>query len=299
MTITPESYRSTSEEGKFRCEWLTDKEYDICGKTFDDAETLHMHFRSDHRASAKENQKTHVCYWLGCWAKGKEGVEHEKSGTSSKLDRHVLSHTNFHEHVCSTCGKTTATADQLKKHIRTHTGEQPHACWWKGPNVTKGDAYIEDVHGVNGEQCTKAFKTGSELQTHLDVHKAAQKYECEYCNKRFTDASNLSKHKKTHQEPMFECEACGQRFRRMDHWKRHQDDHNHMPSLYRPRGIYDSEEQKKECEAELDKWKKEVHRRWKVQAEEEKMLPRSEWHSRKRSGVEGSREGTFFGEKEW
>lgn len=290
----------TSEENIFECRWLIDKEDLVCGKIFGDAKELHQHFRACHRTHGKEDKNDHRCYWEGCWVKDRIGRQRESSGTSSKLDRHVLSHTEWHEHVCEYCSKTTATADQLKKHVRTHTGEQPHICTWRGPNVKKGEEFCKEIDGMFGAQCTKAFKTGSELETHLDVHRGAQKHVCEYCHKRFTDASNLSKHKKTHQVAQYHCTVeCGLSFRRMDHWRRHQDEYDHMPELYRPKNVYQTVEEKEKCGTEMEKWKKAVHGHWKLQGKGDKLLPKSEWHSNKGKAVEEFGEDAYFADGEW
>ena len=47
---------------------------------------------------------------------------------SSKLSRHLLTHTGVRDYQCPHCSYAAADNYKLKRHMRSHTGEKPYQC---------------------------------------------------------------------------------------------------------------------------------------------------------------------------
>ena len=69
----------------------------------------------------------------------------------SKLDRHLLVHTQIKKHVCKFCNAAFTLLYNLEVHMRIHTGSKPYKCHYEG--------------------CGKSFTQSNNLTVHLKLHR--------------------------------------------------------------------------------------------------------------------------------
>ncbi|XP_069669569.1 zinc finger protein OZF-like isoform X2 [Periplaneta americana] len=119
---------------------------------------------------------------------------------SSRLKRHLVTHTNEKPFQCDICGTYFSHKKGLKRHLFSHTGEKPFKC---------------DV-------CNKRFSLSSHLVTHGFQHTDEKPYKCDFCGKSFVQSWNLVTHYRQHTgEKPFKCDVCEASFSHKASLKRH------------------------------------------------------------------------------
>lgn len=111
---------------------------------------------------------------------------------------------------------------------KIHTGGKP--C---GYNKCRKDFWQEEFlinhQGIRAEkpykckECGKAFKYGSRLIQHENIHSGKKPYECKECGKAFNSGSNFIQHQRVHTgEKPYVCRDCAKAFSRSSQLIEHQ-----------------------------------------------------------------------------
>ncbi|XP_060517303.1 zinc finger protein ZFP2-like [Cylas formicarius] len=140
-------------------------------------------------------------------------------GTSTKLSRHVKTHSGDKPYKCTSCPKQFTHSGNFKIHMRMHTGERPFKC----PVCDRGCRQAQDLEKHmrthTGERphkcpiCPKAFSTSSNLIAHIRTHTGERPYVCCVCQKAFCQSNELTKHMRTHTgEKSHICDVCHRGF---------------------------------------------------------------------------------------
>ncbi|KAF1817256.1 hypothetical protein P152DRAFT_453841 [Eremomyces bilateralis CBS 781.70] len=145
----------------YQCNWVTDPTdpTTCCPLTFPTASALQHHFERAHTALLSG---TYHCQRLHCDRFC--GRDFRQRG---KLNRHLLVHSGFCEHVCDLCGKAHGTKEQLKNHYTTHTKEKPYVCGW----------------------CGQRSATATQQKNHERTHTKEKPFVCRVCGHRSGDVS--------------------------------------------------------------------------------------------------------------
>lgn len=155
----------------------------VCGKTYDDKETLGKHL------------ETHTGF--ECKVCGKSYT------TKSNLQTHMRKHNGDKPYNCSYCDKCFTSLCVLKVHLRTHTGEKPFVC------PTCGVSFAKNIHlkrhlsihtGIKPHECkicNKRFSRSDHLKRHVQsIHTQDRPHICSLCGKDFVRKYELNKHMK-------------------------------------------------------------------------------------------------------
>jgi len=123
----------------------------------------------------------------------------------SKLERHVLTHSDDRSFVCIYCNKSFKRKDHLKRHKLSHQidGKKFHCPILDCASAGFVDNYhlrrhIEQVHNspIKCNECSIRFEKKWLLAKHKWLfHKVPAPYECHECGKPFFVASRYQKHK--------------------------------------------------------------------------------------------------------
>ncbi|XP_059137828.1 zinc finger protein 582 [Peromyscus eremicus] len=108
------------------------------------------------------------------------------------------------------------------------TNEKPYKCRECGKAFKYGSRLIqhENIHSgkkpYECKECGKAFNSGSNFIQHQRVHSGEKPYECKDCAKAFSRSSQLIEHQRIHTgEKPYQCKDCGKAFNRISHLKVH------------------------------------------------------------------------------
>ncbi|XP_058447989.1 testis-specific zinc finger protein topi [Malaya genurostris] len=194
----------STESFKIGCE--------LCGVTFDNAESIFTHHVDLH---APKKSST-----LGTRRQPKPNASVPSSPNSATRP-----------YLCELCGKTYTQSSHLWQHLRFHNGVRPFTCPETGCNrsfTIRPDLkdHIRKCH--TGERpyhcslCDKRFLTGSVYYQHRLIHRGERRYGCEECGKRFYRADALKNHQRIHSgEKPFNCPHCEKHFRQRGDREKH------------------------------------------------------------------------------
>eukprot|EP00826_Nyctotherus_ovalis_P006615 TRINITY_DN11585_c0_g1_i2.p1 TRINITY_DN11585_c0_g1~~TRINITY_DN11585_c0_g1_i2.p1 ORF type:complete len:194 (-),score=24.95 TRINITY_DN11585_c0_g1_i2:64-645(-) len=122
----------------------------------------------------------------------------------SKLERHVLAHSDDRSFVCKTCSKSFKRKDHLKRHELSHAidGKKFHCPHIDCSSVGFVDNYhlrrhVEQVHNspIKCDMCSIRFEKKWLLAKHKHFfHKESAPYQCDRCQRPFFTASRYQGH---------------------------------------------------------------------------------------------------------
>ncbi len=157
----------------------------ICNDLFTSKGNLYSHIKSHDPGSTymceicgrtyrkKNSYKRHIVRnHMGQTAKAQCLVCERVLSSKEHLRRHMLTHTDERNWVCSTCGKRFLSKTYLTEHNRIHLGIRPYKC----------------------EICDKCFTQRGSLTIHKRSHTGERPYRCDYCCKGFVMGTLLRYH---------------------------------------------------------------------------------------------------------
>lgn len=86
-----------------------------------------------------------------------------------------------------------------------------------------------EIRSFTCEICSKSFKTSSNFNVHVKIHKNQRDHQCNMCSQSFFTSSHLKAHIKVHlNEPSFKCDVpeCGKTFIHSSSFKKHKAYHS-------------------------------------------------------------------------
>ncbi|CAK1540410.1 unnamed protein product [Leptosia nina] len=131
-----------------------------CGSVFKDQTALERHL-----LKCKQRSPTDICPVCG-----------KAILRSSRLRKHMESHSNVMAYKCDRCPAAYKSRMALRVHIDKHDGIRRFKC----------------------EYCPMAFRSDTVLIKHRRVHTGIKPYVCKICQKGFTGNHNLKVHMKVH-----------------------------------------------------------------------------------------------------
>ncbi|KPJ04846.1 Zinc finger protein 510 [Papilio xuthus] len=152
LNICGQKTRASPAEAKFTC--------DYCNKKYTQKVSLRVHIQHEHGT-----YKSHDCKWCK-----------KKFWALSRLNAHIVKHTQEKKFHCNICGGSFVTKESLLYHTRIHTGEKPYKC----------------------DLCDKRFISSSRRAEHVKNHHLNATLECDICHRKFKTQLWLDKHKSTH-----------------------------------------------------------------------------------------------------
>ncbi|KAK5646382.1 hypothetical protein RI129_004846 [Pyrocoelia pectoralis] len=169
--------------------------------------------------------------------------------TSTKLSRHMKTHSTDMPYKCKVCNKAFSHSGNFKIHLRMHTDERPFRC----TVCDKGCRQAQDLEkhmrthtGFNGSStlivhrrshtgerpyvcqiCNKGFAQSSCLVVHMKRHNGEKNFVCLSCNKSFVTNADLKEHSLIHSgDKPFGCNMCDKRYSRANDLNRHTKTHS-------------------------------------------------------------------------
>ncbi|XP_031637203.1 zinc finger protein OZF-like [Contarinia nasturtii] len=148
----------------------------------------------------------------------------------SKLDRHLLKHSDKKPFGCDYCAKRFTTKRALQWHKKAHVKKLLFRC--DGCLEGFDDKDDKNEHQTNCKtlryECHICKQSYGSLKTnfiaHMRVHSGNKPFECKECLKQFTSKQNLNEHMKLHAvSPLFRCSKCRRGFLQQDERKLHEE----------------------------------------------------------------------------
>lgn len=153
--VCQQKSKKSSKDGEYQC--------DHCKKMYCTKAYLAKHLKYEHGTA--EGFRCSFC--------------NKQFYSQSKLDTHIVKHTQEKKFACEICGGRFGTQMALVYHTRLHTGEKPYSC----------------------EFCNAAFISASRRLEHMRRHHMEPNLECDICHSKFKATSSLLKHRKRHFNP--------------------------------------------------------------------------------------------------
>nr|XP_015834158.1 PREDICTED: zinc finger protein 234 isoform X41 [Tribolium castaneum] len=194
---------------------VSEKNCNICDKTFGSTDALKRHLQTSHAVPAR----VFTCLSCGKQFHKKQLLKYHEArhiknfkvkcdqcgrGFYTMLDykEHYARHKGL-SHVCIHCGKNYLDKNGFRRHIRTHD-----------PN------YVKPEYKCN--LCEKVYTTRGGLNVHKKLHQNVT-YMCDICGKSVTSRTSLKQHMMLHTgEKPFVCEFCGKNFNKRMLLKTHE-----------------------------------------------------------------------------
>nr|CAB3267921.1 zinc finger protein Xfin [Phallusia mammillata] len=151
--------------------------------------------------------------------------------------------------TCSICNSTFPDSSKLTRHIRSHTGERPFTCGECGQNFVRKHHLVVHmkVHGsMTGDfhscsECGEAYTTEQLVQKHYtEAHQSeqgdpgvGQEYKCNLCGSMFSNLGELTEHNCGGQTTSSQimCSFCGEIFESEVKTKTHELTCNSNPTV--------------------------------------------------------------------
>lgn len=153
--VCQQKSKKSSKDGEYQC--------DHCKKTYCTKAYLAKHLKYEHGTA--EGFRCSFCS--------------KQFYSKSKLDTHIVKHTQEKKFACEICNGRFGTQMALVYHTRLHTGEKPYSC----------------------EYCNAAFISASRRLEHTRRHHMEPNLECDICHSKFKATGSLLKHRKRHFNP--------------------------------------------------------------------------------------------------
>lgn len=153
--VCQQKTKKSSKDGEYQC--------DHCKKTYCTKAYLSKHLKYEHGSA--EGFRCSFC--------------NKQFYSKSKLDTHIVKHTQEKKFSCEICSGRFGTQMALVYHTRLHTGEKPYSC----------------------EFCNAAFISASRRLEHMRRHHMEPNLECDICHSKFKATGSLLKHRKRHFNP--------------------------------------------------------------------------------------------------
>lgn len=153
--VCEQKSKKSSKDGEYQC--------DHCKKTYCTKAYLAKHLKYEHGTA--EGFRCSFC--------------NKQFYSKSKLDTHIVKHTQEKKFACEICNGRFGTQMALVYHTRLHTGEKPYSC----------------------EFCSAAFISASRRLEHMRRHHMEPNLECDICHSKFKATGSLLKHRKRHFNP--------------------------------------------------------------------------------------------------
>lgn len=145
--------------------------------------------------------------------------------------KHMTTHKDEKDYLCSICVKNFKTADYLRQHMKGHEKKrEPYKCsecdFTSSVNIAIHQH--RQIHNKNTflcEICGSAYNDKSTLAKHMRVHDPSRPFSCPFegCSWRFHNRSMCDAHIQSHTTvAKFPCNLCGYAFRKKHHLRRHE-----------------------------------------------------------------------------
>ncbi|KAI8124146.1 Zinc finger protein 208 [Lucilia cuprina] len=176
------------KHNEFIAEWKSQLECGICNESFDNFDSLKIHFKKQHNAR--------------CYVKCCERTFYRRCA----LVEHIRLHINPEIYKCDICGKPSSNKYGLKLHKRA--------------------LHAETQQTFECEICQKIFKQKQNFERHKLIHATGNKdFKCEECGKTYVLEVQLKAHVKLVHNDIRVCDQCGKTLHGIGALKKHLKEH--------------------------------------------------------------------------